>query len=240
MPEYDCGFFRSPYTVKHRNPTWSQADNKHLTCISLFAGCGGLDLGIAGGFKVFGKIYQKRPIRIVGAFDNSSDAVEAYRLNLGDHAHRCDLEEALVEQLPRADVLMGGFPCQDFSSSGPKVGTSGKRGGLYRVLAKYMRSHKPSVVIGENVPHLARLQSGKYMKEILSAFEEEGYHFTVWNLCAPDYGLPQSRRRLFLIGVRNDLPGFPYKTTQRHYVRIPRERLIEAVVQLDQKRQAQA
>ena len=104
---------------------------------------------------------------------------------------------------------MGGFPCQDFSSSGSKNGFSGARGQLYQVLTAYMMHHQPRIVIGENVPHLARLNKGVYLTTIIREFEAQGYRFDVWDLYAPDYGLPQSRRRLFLIGVRNDLSGFP-------------------------------
>ncbi len=81
-----------------------------------------------------------------------------------------------------------------------------------------MRVHRPRLVVGENVPHLARLKDGAYLTAILKAFEAEGYHFDLWELYAPDYGVPQSRRRLFFVGVRDDLPGFPLKPvpTARH------------------------
>jgi DNA (cytosine-5)-methyltransferase 1 len=120
------------------------------------------------------------------------------------------------QDMPQADVLTGGFPCQDFSSSGPKVGLAGKRGRLYEVLVDYMRTHRPKVVVGENVPHLARLAKGQMLETILDDLEAEGYNFQVWELYGPDYGLPQSRRRLILMGVRNDLPGFPQLPRPTH------------------------
>ena len=67
------------------------------------------------------------------------------------------------------------------------------------------------MVVGENVPHLARLNGGAYLSAILKEFEEVGYHFDLWELYAPDFGVPQSRRRLFFIGIRDDLPGFPHR-----------------------------
>lgn len=190
--------------------------SKHYTAVSMFSGCGGMDLGFLGDFKVFGKTYEQHPFKIVGAYDNLDDAVKTYRLNLGDEIENTDLEKVEAAELPAADVLIGGFPCQDFSSSGTKTGLAGERGQLYTSLVRYMREHRPKVVVGENVPHLGRLAGGTYLEKILKDFEAEGYSFRVWDIHCPSYGLPQSRRRLFLIGVRNDLPGFPCKPVPTH------------------------
>lgn len=202
MPVYDEGYSRT----LSENRAKLDSETSH-SVVSLFSGCGGLDLGFLGGFDIFGKHYQALPFSILEAIDNNPDAVEAYRLNIGSHVKEGDLTVLQANQLPYADVLIGGFPCQDFSSSGPKVGLNGERGQLYTVLRDYMSYHQPKVVVAENVPHLARLESGKYLEIILRDFEECGYRFTVWELFAPDYGLPQSRRRLILVGIRNDLPG---------------------------------
>ena len=217
MPEFSYGFRNNPVTKLYRHDVWNgQYDQKNYTVVSLFAGCGGLDLGVSGGFDFLGKQYETLPFNIIRAIDNSEDAIAAYKLNLGDHATLADLTNVAVKELPYADILMGGFPCQDFSSSGSKVGFDGKRGHLYQVLTEYMRVHQPKIVIGENVPYLARLRGGVYLETILKEFEDEGYSFDVWDLYAPDYGLPQSRRRLFLIGIRNDLAGFPVKPPPTH------------------------
>jgi DNA (cytosine-5)-methyltransferase 1 len=173
--------------------------------LSMFCGCGGLDLGFLGGFRYLGEYFPCLPFNILDAIDNDSGAIETYRLNIGDHARTADLTSLDVAGLPQARVLIGGFPCQDFSSSGPKVGFDGDRGQLYRVMVEYMRVKKPDVVIGENVTHLAALHGGKYLSAILEDCEAAGYRFLVWNLFAPDFGLSQSRRRLFLVGVREDL-----------------------------------
>ena len=210
MPEFEFGFRANSSTQKIRHPSWSGVRSPdHHSVVSLFSGCGGLDLGVSGGFKYLGRTYESLPFDVIEAVDNSADAVEAYHLNLGDHARLADLTSIPISDLPPADVLMGGFPCQDFSSSGPKLGLNGKRGQLYQVLVEYMDMHRPKLVVGENVPHLARLRKGKFLETILRAFEAVGYRFDVWNLFAPDFGVPQSRRRLFLVGVRTDLPGFP-------------------------------
>jgi DNA (cytosine-5)-methyltransferase 1 len=161
-------------------------------------------------------LFGALPFEVLEAFDNAPDAVECYNLNLGPHARCVDLTTLPVEEMRRADVLMGGFPCQDFSSSGPKTGFDGKRGQLYRVLIEYMQHHRPKIVVGENVSYLERLHGGRYLETILRECEAEGYHFDVWELYGPDYGLPQSRRRLFLVGVRDDFVGFPAKPQATH------------------------
>jgi len=187
-----------------------------FSTVSMFAGCGGMDLGFLGGFEIYGRTYRRHPFKIVAAYDNLDDAIETYRLNLGEEIENLDLAKAEAVELPAGDVLLGGFPCQDFSSSGPKTGLAGDRGQLYTALARYMREHRPKIVIGENVPHLGRLSGGEYLERILKDFEAEGYSFRVWDIHCPSYGLPQSRRRLFLVGVRNDLSGFPQKPKPTH------------------------
>lgn len=212
MPVFSFGFRDNPATEAFRHPIWNDERNAtNYTVASLFTGCGGLDLGMTGGFWHNQSYYEHLPYDVIFAADNSQDAVDAYKLNLGNHISLVDLSDVAVALLPAADVLTGGFPCQDFSSSGTKSGFDGKRGQLYKVLAEYMKAHQPKIVIGENVPHLARLRGGIYLDTILNEFEAEGYSFDVWDLYAPDYGLAQSRRRLFLVGVRNDLVGFPVK-----------------------------
>ncbi len=219
-PVFACGFRQSPATVAYRHPCLNGTTTPdHATVVSLFSGCGGMDLSFLGGFEYLGKRYPALPFDVIEAVDNMPDAVECYRLNLGDHCREADLTSLPISQLPSADVLIGGFPCQDFSSSGPKTGFSGRRGQLYKVLLEYMREYQPKIVVGENVPYLARLGNGKYLQAILKDFEGEGYHFDVWELTGPDYGLPQSRKRIFLIGVRNDLSGFPIMPRPSHKVR---------------------
>jgi DNA (cytosine-5)-methyltransferase 1 len=192
------------------------ASAQHWKVVSLFSGCGGLDLSFLGGFRHLKKAYRSLPFEIVQAVDNLPDAVECYRLNIGEHCREADLTTMPITELPEGDVLTGGFPCQDFSSSGPKTGFAGRRGQLYKVLVEYMRAYQPKVVVAENVPHLAKLENGKYLRTILQEFEAEGYHFDTWELYGPDFGLPQSRRRIFIIGVRSDLQGFPVKPRPTH------------------------
>lgn len=213
MPKYEFGFRDNPITSDYRNPLIGpskiQLEERPIKVLSLFSGCGGFDLGLLGGFKYLDELYRPLPYSIQAAYDIDSRAIDTYRLNIGPHGHVADLVELDPAKLPKCDLLLGGFPCQDFSTSGPKEGLDGKRGRLYRVLSAYMEERRPRVVIAENVTGLARLHNGRILKTILEEFEATGYRFKVWNVACPDFGLPQSRRRLFLIGVRKDLRGHP-------------------------------
>ena len=216
-PLFNHGFRCNPSTESYRNPCLEGGELPGAySVMSLFCGCGGLDLGFLGGFMYGGELYSPLPFKIVAAIDNEPRAIEAYRLNLGDHGIVGDLTAVSATDLTRCRVLIGGFPCQDFSSSGPKVGLAGKRGQLYRVLVDYMVAHRPDVVVAENVPHLKRLSEGRYLEAIISDFESCGYDFDVWDVLCPDYGLSQSRRRLFLVGKRSDLPGNPSRPVRTH------------------------
>ena len=211
-PKFACGFRDSENARRNQYAT----GERPYRVTSFFSGCGGLDFGFRGGFSVLGKDYAPLPFEIVGAYDILSDAVDCYRLNVDDRISQADLTQLDVATLPGTDVLVGGFPCQDFSSSGPKTGFDGKRGKLYQVLLNYMKAHRPRLVVGENVIHLARMQNGALLKAIVRDFESVGYHFDVWNLYAPDYGVPQSRKRLIFVGVRDDVKGFPVKPPPTH------------------------
>lgn len=208
MPKYDFGFKDNPNVIA-RSGKHLGGDDPPISAVSFFAGCGGLDIGVKGGFQFLGADYPQLPIDIKKAYDIDQRAIETYKLNISEDAEVCDLVEVDHAKLPSAEILFGGFPCQDFSTSGPKTGLEGRRGRLYEVMIEYMNTHRPAVVVGENVPGLARLQGGAILETILRDLTATGYRFKVWSLYCPDYGLPQSRTRLILVGVRNDIEGFP-------------------------------
>lgn len=189
----------------------NEEDRTRHSVVSFFSGCGGLDLGFLGGFSYKQEKLRKLPFNIQAAYDFDEKCVSTYKENIGEHAEVLDLAHADPAKLPHAEVLIGGFPCQDFSSCGPKRGLSSQRGKLYNALVSYMKEHKPMVVVAENVPHLAKIGDGKVIETILTDFKGVGYRFEVWNLFAPDYGIPQNRSRLFFIGVRDDICGMPEK-----------------------------
>lgn len=183
--------------------------------VSMFTGVGGLDMGFEGGFEYKDEKFPVQPFNTLAAYEKDSKCVETIKKNLNIPIEQVELSESLVSKMPASDVLIGGFPCQDFSSCGPKKGLSSERGQLYKVLVRYMEEHQPKIVCAENVPNLARMQNGDVLKVIIKDFEDQGYKVQVWDLFAPDYGIPQSRRRLFFVCTRNDLVGEPMLPTPK-------------------------
>lgn len=204
--------------VDYINNTEAQQE-RQFSVVSYFCGCGGLDLGILGGFDYKGHRYDTLPFRILAAYDNDEKCVQTYHDNVGEHAEVRDLSEADLADMPAADVLIGGFPCQDFSSCGPQGGLETERGQLYQAMIRYMNYHRPMVVIGENVPNLAKMNGGSVMQTILDDFTDAGYRFEVWTMQAKEYGVPQGRVRLIFVGVRNDLDGFPVEPNPTNEIR---------------------
>lgn len=177
--------------------------------VSYFAGCGGLDLGFQGGFQYRATTYRKLPFRVVRAYDFDHTCQSTYELNIGPHFEVKDLTDADVTKMPSSDVLIGGFPCQEFSICGPKGGSTSKRGALFRAMSRYARKHKPLLVVAENVAHLPRLNDGEDIHRIYRSFSQAGYRHILWKVFAPDYGVPQARDRVILIFVRNDIKADP-------------------------------
>lgn len=180
-----------------------------FSLVSYFCGCGGLDLGFRGDFEYKGHYYPHQPFNLLAAYDNNKACIETYNSYFGKGGHVADLSDANPADFPAADVLIGGFPCQDFSSCGPQRGLSSERGRLYQTMIRYMEYHKPRVVVGENVINLKRMDEGTVINTIISDIEKAGYRVNVWQLYGPEYGIPQTRNRLFFVCVRNDLKGMP-------------------------------
>lgn len=203
--------------LKHYNNQITHVIRKH-TVVSFFSGCGGLDLGFLGGFFYKDIEVPILPFDILASYDNDEKCIETYRKNISNHSEVKDLSTYDPYEIPPADVLIGGFPCQDFSTCGPRNGLKSNRGKLYRALVDYMKVHKPAIVVGENVPGLANLQKGTVLEIIKDEMRvaRPGYKVNVWTLYAPEYGVPQTRTRLFIIAVRDDLPGFPIEPPKTH------------------------
>lgn len=191
--------------------------NPAYSVVSYFCGCGGLDLGFRGDFRYHDEDYALLPFKIKAAYDHEPRCVETYNGYFGEgHAFVKDLSTVDVDSVPKAEVLIGGFPCQEFSSCGPLGGLETERGRLYQTLITYMNKHRPAIVIGENVINLERMENGDVLKTIKTDLANAGYKVEVWKMFAPDYGVPQRRTRLFFICVRNDIHerhGFPVMPT---------------------------
>jgi DNA (cytosine-5)-methyltransferase 1 len=175
-----------------------------LSVVSLFSGCGGLDLGFGGGFEVFGKEYPKLPFEIKWANDLNPAAVRSYKKNIADHIHCGDVWEALDKMPESADVVIGGFPCQDLSINGLRKGVAGARSGLYRAMVEAVKRLKPKAFVAENVRGLLYDYNKDSLAQVLKDFRALGYEVSVKLYLAADYGVPQMRQRVFIVGT---LPG---------------------------------
>ncbi|WP_013322259.1 DNA cytosine methyltransferase [Gloeothece verrucosa] len=179
-----------------------------IKVISLFSGCGGMDLG----FKWAG--YQ-----IIWANDIDHDACETYKRNIGDHIIKDDVKNINFEQLPDCDLILGGFPCQDFSMIWKRGGLETDRGNLYQYFVKAVEAKKPLVFVAENVKGLLTANGGKAIEKIIEDFQncgEFGYRIfaDIYNFA--DYGTPQLRQRVLIIGVRGDSPYIYQKPNPTH------------------------
>jgi len=169
-----------------------------VNVISLFSGAGGFDLGlIAAGHKV------------VWANDILPEAVETYRLNIGDHITCCDITNVDFSQVPDAEMIIGGFPCQGFSIANMKRRRDDQRNILYLEYLRALNEKRPKYFLAENVRGILSLDKGKVFEKILADFRECGYVIQFKLVNASDYGVPQNRYRVFIFGVRNDLEDIP-------------------------------
>jgi DNA (cytosine-5)-methyltransferase 1 len=190
-----------------------KAGKKH-TVVSMFSGCGGMDLGFTGGFEVFGRRYRSLPFEIIWANDLNGEACKTYRRNLGHEIHRGDVW-GLMETMPDgADVLIGGFPCQDISVNGKRTGVNGARSGLYKAMVDAIKKVKPKVFVAENVKALLRHEG--WLKQVLGDFSSLGYklHYQLYQ--AADYGVPQTRERVLFVGTSEHVKSYVPPIAERN------------------------
>lgn len=207
---------------------------KKYSVVSLFAGCGGLDLGFTGGFEVLGKRYARRKFDISWANDYDQAACLSYHKNFGhdivcgdireilDGTHKTSLFDKPVPG--KADIVLGGFPCQDFSHAGKRRGFNSKRGTLYQSMAEVIKLTNPLIFVAENVKGLLTMNKGEAVETIIRDFTKLGYHVQFKLLHAADFGVPQTRERVIIVGTRKDaLPPFEYPKpvlTQNEWVNL--------------------
>lgn len=165
-----------------------------MRVVSLFSGAGGLDLG----FKMAGH-------EIVWADDLYEDAVETYRNNIGNHIVCRDIAEIKTEDIPECDIIIGGFPCQGFSVANMNRHVGDERNELYKQLLRVVGEKKPKFFMAENVKGIKNLDKGKIFEMILKDFAGIGYKVKHEVMNAADYGVPQTRQRVIIIGVREDV-----------------------------------
>ena len=170
-----------------------------MNVVSLFSGAGGLDLG----FIMAGHA-------IIWANDLYEDAVATYRANIGEHIVCQDISTIDADDIPDCDMVIGGFPCQGFSVANTKRHPGDERNALYRQLIRVIDAKKPKFFLAENVKGILSIGGGEVIKVILNDFMSLGYKVKYQLLNAADYGVPQCRFRVIIVGVRNDI-DFKYQ-----------------------------
>ncbi len=171
-----------------------------MRVVSLFAGCGGLDLGlIQAGHK------------IVLATDFDKDCKVTYDNNFDHKLLLKDVKELEADELPKYDLLTGGFPCQGFSIANKYRNEKDKRNELYLEIVRLLNQTKPKYFLAENVPGILSIGKGEVVKQIMKEFSEigkesgfSGYEVHKYKLNSADYGVPQGRKRVIFLGVSKE------------------------------------
>jgi DNA (cytosine-5)-methyltransferase 1 len=193
--------------------------------VSLFCGCGGADLGLLGDFSYNKKNYKKLPFEIIYATDIDEKAITTYKKNFSGGSVVCDdIKKIEITSIPACDIIVGGFPCQSFSTVNPTKDPFDDRAQLYKEMKKISEEKQPKVIIAENVKGFKTLYGGSIFNKVVSAFEKIGYNITSSLINASDFDVPQKRERVIIVAVRNDIHAmkgdfkFPQKTTEKDKV----------------------
>ena len=204
-----------------------------LKVASLFCGCGGTDVGLLGGFDFLGKYYNSNSMEIVYANDIDDNACKIFKENFGITPDNRDIRAVKTEEIPEFDSLTGGFPCQSFSivAQNPKrLGVKDERGKLFFEMCRILRERQPKCFIAENVKGILTANKRSAFPLILKEFEESGYEVQYQILNSADYGVPQKRERVIIIGFRKDLNitfSFPEAEIDDETKYIPLKTVIE-------------
>jgi DNA (cytosine-5)-methyltransferase 1 len=192
-----------------------------LKVVSLFAGCGGMDLGIQGGFRFNGKFYSRLNTEVIHASDIDERVINIYNMNFSHKSMPLDINELRSKSIPKVDIVLGGFPCQSFSvvAQNPKrLGYKDSKGRLFFEMKRILEEKKPQAFIAENVKGLLSANKKQALPLIIDEFEKAGYHIKYRLLNASHFGVPQKRERVFIVGFRNkskaDKFSFPEPTSR--------------------------
>jgi DNA (cytosine-5)-methyltransferase 1 len=166
---------------------------REFTAVSLFCGAGGLDLG-----------FEQSGFRTVWANDFDKDACKTHQ-NWSKAKVVCgDISKVDVNDIPSSDIILGGFPCQGFSLSGPRK-IDDSRNVLYKHYVRIVKEKMPKIFVGENVKGLLTMSDGQIFEAIKAEFSECGYDVYSQLVNARDFGVPQDRERVIIVGFRKDL-----------------------------------
>ena len=160
--------------------------------IDLFAGIGGFRIG-----------FEKNGFECVFSSEKNKACQTVYQANFGELPFD-DITQISPNDIPDFEVLLGGFPCQPFSISGKKQGFQDTRGTLFFDICHIIQKKQPKIVVLENVKHLIYHDKRRTLKIIINSLKELGYHVSQQVLNAKDFGLPQNRERIYIVGFRSN------------------------------------
>ena len=190
--------------------------------VSLFCGCGGADQGCLGAFQYNGKRYSRLPFDVIYATDIDQKALNTYNLNFRGGEVVCgDINDISTDEIPDCDIVLGGFPCQSFSTVNPTKDPFDARGNLYKEMVRVVKDKQPKAFIAENVKGFMTLKGGMIFKRVVAAFEEAGYRTYSKLINASYYEVPQRRERCIIVGIRKDIEAqfvFPDEITKENPV----------------------
>lgn len=201
--------------------------NKPLKIVSLFSGCGGLDLGFTGNFNFRDRHYEKTKFRIEYSNDIDPAAEYVYNANksfFNNHElHKEDIKDVDVDEISDFDFLLAGFPCQPFSNAGLRKGINDERGNLFEECERLLkvglkRENKPIGFVFENVKGImsSKMDDGTSIPdEIVKRTEKLGFKTCYKLLKTSNYGVPSNRQRLIIIGLRKDLGYFDFNLLEQ-------------------------
>lgn len=183
--------------------------NNKYTVISLFSGAGGMDLG-----------FKQAGFNIIWANDFDEDATITYQNNIGNIILG-DITKIQSNEIPdNPDVIIGGFPCQGFSVANTNRNMEDKRNFLYKEMLRIIKDKQPKIFVAENVKGLLSMEKGKVIEMIVNDFKEIGYHVDYKILNAVDFGVPQARERIIIIGnnlgIKNVFPKETHSKKLKH------------------------
>ena len=164
-----------------------------MTYLSLFSGIGGFELGI--GDKA----------ECIGYSEIDKYAIQIYQNHFPNHKNYGDITRINEEDLPDFDLICGGVPCQSWSIAGKRGGFDDERGNMWFECFKILRAKQPKYFLFENVKGLLSHDGGKSMERICEELCECGYALDFEVLNSKNFGVPQNRERVFIIGIRLDL-----------------------------------
>lgn len=178
-----------------------------IRIVDLYAGIGGIRLG-------FEQTFGKENIDCVFTSEIDKHALATYSANFGDKNIYGDIRKISTSDIPDHDILLAGFPCQSFSIAGLKKGLNDERGQAFFEVERILKAKRPSAFLLENVPNLKSINNGEVFHFILRRLEELGYKINYRILSGKDFGVPQNRRRLYIVGSLDHDKVFEFPKVQ--------------------------